>query len=80
MPVNGDGRWKFSKLVSGSLQQTMEDYTPISGKTYSLFGENSTTQPFYRTIRAHKDEMLEWYPVNDMEILEYINKEKRDIR
>ena len=58
----------------------MEDYTPISGKTYSLFGENSTTQPFYQVIRALTDEMLAWYPGNEMEFLEYIHSVSRDRR
>jgi hypothetical protein len=30
----------------------LDDYKPIYGKTYSLFGQDTRTEPFYRRIPA----------------------------
>jgi hypothetical protein len=58
----------------------LEDYAPISGKTYSLFGENSTTQPFYQAIQELVSELLGWYHGNENEFLEYIKSVSHDRR
>ena len=58
----------------------MEDYIPISGKTYSLFGKNSTTQPFYQAVQALTSELLLWYPGTQELFLEFIQLKSRNRR
>jgi hypothetical protein len=67
-------------LVPPDRNSELEDYIPISGKTYSLFGKNSTTQPFYQAVQALTSELLLWYPGNENDFLEYIKSVSHDRR
>ena len=50
----------------------MEDYAPIIGKTYSLFGNGNSTSKFYQELAAMTDEMLEHFNESEKDLLEYI--------
>jgi hypothetical protein len=38
------------------------DYSPVTGKTYSLFGDSGTTEEYFQTIRMLSDKILEIRP------------------
>jgi len=50
----------------------LEDYSPIIGKTYSLFGNSHSTSKFYLQIAALANEMLESFNESEKHLLEYI--------
>ena len=50
----------------------MEDYAPIIGKTYSLFGNGHSTNTFYLQVAGLVDEMLESFNNSEKILLEYI--------
>ena len=58
----------------------MEDYLPISGKTYSLFGRDASTEDFYRKIPALTDEILAHFSFSETGALEYIQQLSRNKR
>ncbi len=58
----------------------MQDYTPIYGKTYSLFGEGSTTGPFYRDLSSLTDELLGQYEQSEKRLLESVQSSSRNRR
>jgi len=56
----------------------LEDYTPIIGKTYSLFGNNHSTSKFYLQVAELADEMLESFNNPEKILLEYIRSVSRN--
>ncbi|MCK4854723.1 MAG: hypothetical protein KAT31_10685, partial [Bacteroidales bacterium] len=58
----------------------MEDYKPIYGKTYSLFGQDTNTDPFYRKITALTDDILAQLSIPETQALEYIQSLSRNKR
>jgi hypothetical protein len=58
----------------------LEDYKPIYGKTYSLFGQDTNTEPFYRKITALTDEILTQLSITETQALEYIQSLSRNKR
>ena len=58
----------------------MEDYIPLYGKTYSLFGQDTRTEPFYRKIPALTDEILAQLSIPEIQALEYIQSLSRNRR
>lgn len=42
--------------------QTRTSYVPVAGKTYSLFGDGLSTEPYYEQIREAADEVLRLVP------------------
>lgn len=60
--------------------QSLEDYQPVSGKTYSLFGQDTNTEPFYRKLRILTDEILSQLSIPETKALEYIQSLSRNKR
>jgi hypothetical protein len=60
--------------------QALEDYKPIYGKTYSLFGKDTNTGSFYRKISALTDEILSQLSIPEIQALEYIQKISKNRR
>ncbi len=60
--------------------QALEDYKPIYGKTYSLFGKDANTGSFYRKISALTDEILVQLSIQETQALEYIQWLSRNKR
>jgi len=60
--------------------QSLEDYQPVSGKTYSLFGQDTNTELFYRKLRDLTDEMLSQLSIPETKALEYIQSLSRNKR
>ena len=60
--------------------QALEDYKPIYGKTYSLFGQDTNTEPFYRKITALTDEILSQLSIPETQALAYIQSLSRNKR
>lgn len=61
----------------------MEEYKPIVGKTYSLFGQDTTTGPFFRKISALTNEVLARLSIPEDKALGYIqalSRNKRKLR
>ena len=58
----------------------MEDYKPIYGKTYSLFGQDTNTELFYRKIKALTDEILSQLSLPEAQALEYMQRLSRNKR
>jgi hypothetical protein len=61
----------------------LKDDKPLYGKTYSLFGQDTSTEPFYRKISALADEILEHLSIPETQALEYIqalSRNKRKLR
>ena len=56
----------------------MEDYTPISGRTYSLFGGEEDTREFYGRLGGLLDELLPLFNGVQERFLKYIRQEGRD--
>jgi hypothetical protein len=52
----------------------MDNYTPVIGKTYTLFGENQETQPYYQKIKDLTDSILTSHNMSITELLNYIHK------
>lgn len=50
----------------------MDESTPISGKTYSLFGEGCATRSFYERVGGLADELLERFEGPEEKLLEYL--------
>jgi len=44
------------------MNPSWSDYSPVNGKTYSLFGDSVSTNEYYETIRMLGDKILEWEP------------------
>jgi hypothetical protein len=58
----------------------LEDYKPLYGKTYSLFGRDTNTELFYRKIKALADEILSQLSLPEARALEYIQRLSRNKR
>jgi hypothetical protein len=58
----------------------LEEYIPLFGKTYSLFGQDTNTEPFYRRISALTDEILAQLSIPETQALEYIQSLSRNKR
>jgi hypothetical protein len=58
----------------------LRDYRPIKGKTYSLFGQDASTEHFYRKIPALTDDILGRFALSQEEALEYIQQLSRNKR
>jgi len=61
----------------------LEDYKPIFGKTYSLFGQDTNTESFYQKISALTDEILTHLSIPETQALEHIqslSRHKRKLR
>lgn len=52
------------------MKPFITDYSPVNGKTYSLFGKSDSTLEYYETIRILADKILEKNP----DILELVEK------
>jgi len=60
----------------------MEPYSPIVGKTYTLFGKGSSTRDFYQTILHLADELMTQFGMNEEELLLHIgnlSKKRRQL-
>ncbi len=66
--------------MTSPQSQALEDYKPIYGKTYSLFGQDTTTEPFYRKITALTDEILSHLALPEAQALVYIQSISRNKR
>ena len=66
--------------MTSPQSQALEDYKPIYGKTYSLFGQDTNTEPFYRKISAMTDEILTHLALPEAQTLEYIRSISRNKR
>lgn len=55
------------------MKSSRPEYTPVNGKTYSLFGESDSTAGYYETIKLLADEILALNPVT-RELVEEIRK------
>jgi hypothetical protein len=61
----------------------VDDYHPISGKTYSLFGEGSGTEGFYEQVAGLTDEVLKrtgWTEERLLEFLQSAGKNRKKLR
>lgn len=56
----------------------MDNYTPVTGKTYTLFGENVTTRQYYSTIRDVTDHLLDQFSLSEQDLLNYLQKVSRN--
>jgi hypothetical protein len=52
--------------------RALEEYTPIYGKTYSLFGQDANTASFYKKIPALTDEVLARLSLTENQALEHL--------
>ena len=66
--------------MTSSQSQDLEDNKPIYGKTYSLFGQDTTTEPFYRKIPALTDEILSHLALPETQALVYLQSISRNKR
>ena len=55
------------------MKSSRPNFFPISGKTYSLFGESGSTAGYYETIRMLADKVLTLIP-NIRDLIEAIRK------
>jgi hypothetical protein len=56
----------------------LENYTPIIGKTYTLFGNFNETQSYYLKIKELTDKILHDTEMREKELLIYIQKVSRN--
>jgi hypothetical protein len=56
------GRRKAALRYSVYNKNMAAPYKPVSGKTYSLFGGDMSTDRYFRTMRAIADSLLSQYP------------------
>lgn len=56
----------------------MEGYTPVIGKTYTLFSNTGETQPYYLKIKELSDQILDDRKMGEQELLSYIQKVSRN--
>jgi len=54
-----------------------DEYRPVAGKTYSLFGSVNGTDGFYDKLSILTDEILAWFSCSEKQLLEYIQKASR---
>ena len=52
----------------------MDNYTPVIGKTYTLFGNTRETQSYYLKIKELADRILDVRKMDEKELLNYIQK------
>ena len=50
----------------------MNNYPPITGKTYGLFAKESTTLTYFSKVRSLTDELLNHYSFSENQLLNYI--------
>ena len=58
----------------------MEDYQPLYGRTYSLFGQDTATRPFYHKISALTDEILTTLSIPEKEALKKLQSQSKNSR
>jgi len=56
----------------------MENYPPVIGKTYSLFGDSTATRPYYQKITELTDEILERFSYDEQQLLNFIQPLSRN--
>ena len=56
----------------------MENYTPVIGKTYSLFGKDKSTSQYYSSVRNLTDHFLDLFSESEQDLLNYIHKISRN--
>jgi len=52
----------------------MDNYTPVIGKTYTLFGDSRETQPYYQKIKELTNRILSDQNMGEKDLLAYIHK------
>jgi hypothetical protein len=57
----------------------MDNYTPVIGKTYTLFGGTRETQPFYKKIKELTDKILRDRNMCEQDLLTYMHKVSRSM-
>ncbi len=61
----------------------MEEYVPVYGRTYSLFGKDTVTQPFYRRISCLTDEILSHLSVTEdlaLALIQRLGRKRRNLK
>jgi len=53
---------RTANVKAGMSQAACPSYLPVSGKTYSLYGSDLSTEPYYDLIRRLADELLRIVP------------------
>jgi len=56
----------------------MDNYTPVIGKTYTLFGNSTETQPYYLKIKELTDKILHDKNMGVKDLLIYVHKASRN--
>jgi hypothetical protein len=57
----------------------MDNYYPITGKTYGLFGEEKSTNPYYSEVISLTGELLDHYSFSEPQLLEFVQNASRKI-
>jgi hypothetical protein len=52
----------------------LENYKPVIGKTYTLFGNTGETHPYYLKIKELTDKILHYREMSEKELLTFIQK------
>ena len=55
----------------------MDNYHPVTGKTYGLFGDEEATKAYYSRVKILTDELLQKYSDSEPQLLEYIQGTSR---
>ena len=55
-----------------SLYNEMKEPLPVTGKTYTLFGNDTSSGQYYATVRHIVDILLEKYSMSETQLLDYI--------
>jgi hypothetical protein len=56
----------------------MENYNPVIGKTYTLFGDSRETHPYYKKVKELTGKILNDHNMSEIDLLAYIRKVSRN--
>jgi len=51
-----------ANVKAGMSQAAGPSYVPVAGKSYSLFGSDLSTEPYYDRVRQLADELVQIVP------------------
>jgi len=53
---------RTANVKAGMNPAAGPSYVPVAGKTYSLFGSDLSTEPYYDRVRQFADELVQIVP------------------
>ena len=70
--VAGNYLMKLARFMDEFHEDLMDDYQPVKGKTYTLFGETDSTDQYYSVVRQLCHDLMLDYRMDETQLVNYI--------